>query len=73
MTCAIVEGGGGEGVAKMPPPPHVGMITGSGAKLQGTSGFWGGGGAAEDSQGLLCVCVGGATQQKPHPDQVTQI
>lgn len=23
------------------PPPHVGMITGSGAELQGTSGLWG--------------------------------
>lgn len=23
------------------PPPHVGMITGSSAELQGTSGLWG--------------------------------
>ena len=31
------------------PPPHVGMITGSGAELQGTSGLLGG--------GCVCVCV----------------
>lgn len=69
MTCAVVEGGAGgrEGVAKMPPPPHVGMITGSGAKLQGTSGFWGGGGAAEDSQRLLCVWVGGGDNSAKAP------
>lgn len=62
-------GGGAE--KKMPPlPPHVGMITGSGAKLRGTSGFLDGGGGGSDSQRLLCRR---ATQQKPHPDQVTQI
>lgn len=55
----------------MPPlPPHVGMIAGSGAKLRGTSGFLDGGGGGSHSQRLLCPR---ATQQKPHPGQVTQI
>lgn len=61
----------GSGAEKMPPlPPHVGMITGSGAKLRGTSGFLDGGGGGSHSQRLLCRR---ATQQKPHPGQVTQI
>lgn len=49
MTCTVV-GGGAAGLKKLPPlPPHVGMITGSGAKLRGTSGFLDGGGGGSHS------------------------